>query len=198
VRCYGFHEKYRNIGAVGAETAFGPARWARLAVALVNTAPGQRHGDTLSVPGDLRAILLAHDEPEPVTIDDRDLADARAARAELAAVFLADDPAELAARLNRLLARTARPRLAAHDGAPLHLHLDAPGSSWGQWLAATGAMALALLVAEHGTSVLGQCAAPGCHHAVIRVGRGPARRYCDSRCAARRRVAARRARARST
>jgi predicted RNA-binding Zn ribbon-like protein len=195
---YGFHVKNRNMDAVGAKPTFGPARWARLAVALVNTAPGERHGDTLSAPGDLRAILLAHEEPEPVTIDDRDLADAREARAELAAVFAAEDPAELAARLNSLLARTARPRLAAHDGVPLHLHLDPPGSSWGQWLAASGAMALALLIAEHGTGVLGHCAAPGCHHAVIRMGRGPARRYCDSRCAARRRVAAHRARARST
>jgi predicted RNA-binding Zn ribbon-like protein len=184
--------------AMGAQTAFGPDRWARLATALVNTSPGQRHGDALTGRDDLRALLVAHQEPEPVTIDDRDLADARQARAELAAVFAAQDPAELAERLNQLLARTARPQLTAHDGVPLHLHLDPPGSSWGEWLAATGAMALALLVAEHGTSVLGHCAGPGCHHALIRLGRGPARRYCDSRCAARRRVADHRARTRAT
>jgi predicted RNA-binding Zn ribbon-like protein len=183
---------------MGAQTAFGPDRWARLAVALVNTSPGQRHDDTLTGPGDLRALLLAHQEPEPVTVDDRDLADARQARAELAAVFAAREPAELAERLNNLLARTARPQLTAHDGVPFHVHLDPPGSSWGQWLAATGAMALALLVADHGTGVLGQCAAPGCHHALIRLGRGPVRRYCDSRCAARRRVADHRARTRAT
>jgi predicted RNA-binding Zn ribbon-like protein len=183
---------------VGAETAFGPTRWARLAVALVNTAAGGRHGDALSSPDDLRALLLAHQEPEPVAVGGRDLADARAARTELAAVFAAQDPAELAARLNDLLAHTARPRLTAHDGVPLHIHIDQPGSSWGQWLAASGTMALALLVADHGTQVLGQCAAPGCHHAVLRLGRGPARRYCDARCAGRGRVAAHRARARSS
>ena len=183
---------------MGAETTFGPTRWARLAVALVNTAAGDRHGDALSSPDDLRRLLLAHDEPEPITIDDRDLADARDARAGLAAVFAAQYQAEVATRLNDMLARTANPRLAAHDGVPLHLHMDAPGSSWGQWFAASGAMALALLVAEHGTEVLGRCAAPGCHHAVLRLGRGPARRYCDSRCAGRGRVSAHRARARSS
>jgi hypothetical protein len=182
---------------VSAETTFGPARWARLAVALVNTAPGRRHGDALARPGDLRALLLAHQEPEPISVGDRDLADARAARAELAAVFSARQPAELAARLNDLLARTAQPRLAGHDESPLHLHIDPPGSSWGQWLAASGAMALALLISEHGTGILGHCTGPGCHHVVVRLGRGPARRYCDSRCAARGRVAAYRARARS-
>jgi predicted RNA-binding Zn ribbon-like protein len=182
---------------MGAETTFGQARWARLAVALVNTTAGTWHGDTLSSPEDLRTLLLAHQEPEPVAVDDRDLADALDARAGLAAVFAAHDEAELAAGLNDMLARTARPRLTGHDGVPLHLHVERPRSSWGQWLAASGAMGLALLVAEHGSQVLGQCAAPGCHHAVLRLGRGPARRYCDSRCAARCRVAAHRARARA-
>jgi predicted RNA-binding Zn ribbon-like protein len=54
-------------------------------------------------------------------------------------------------------------------------------------------MALALLVAEHGIDVIGQCEAPDCTHAVVRVGPGPARRYCDSTCASRTRVAAHRA-----
>ena len=67
----------------------------------------------------------------------------------------------MAALLNDLLARTAQPRLVEHEGVPLHLHVDPPGASWGGWLAASGAMALALLIAEHGTDVLGRCEAPG-------------------------------------
>ncbi len=179
---------------MGAGIRFGSARWAQLAVALVNTAPSPRHGDTLTRPGELRDLLLAHGEPGPVAVDGQDLADARQARTALAAVFAACDDQERAARLlNRLLAGTARPRLATHGGTPLHLHVDAPGSSWGGWLTATGAMALALLVAEHGLEVLGQCEADGCHDAVLRIGPGPRRRYCGAACASRTRVAAHRA-----
>ena len=100
----------------------------------------------------------------------------------------------MAALLNQLLARTAQPRLVGHEGVPLHLHVDAPGASWGGWLAASGAMALALLIAEHGTEVLGRCQAPGCAHVLLRTGPGPARRFCDNACASRTRVAAYRAR----
>jgi predicted RNA-binding Zn ribbon-like protein len=163
-------------------------------VALVNTAPSPRHADRLTTPEHLKALLVQHDEPGPIEVDDDDLRDARAARDDLGAVFAVhDDQAHVAAELNELLARTARPRLVAHDDVPLHLHVDAPDSSWGEWLAASGAMALALLVAEHGIDVIGRCEAPDCTHAVVRAGPGPARRYCDSTCASRTRVAAHRA-----
>ena len=180
---------------MGADIRFGPARWGRLAVALINTAPYERQGDLLIGTGQLRALLLAHDEPGPVEVDDRDLADARQARDALGAVFGArENDGQVAALLNDLLARTARPRLVEHEGIPLHLHVDAPDASWGGWLAASGAMALALLIAEHGTEVLGRCEAPGCAHVLLRIGPGPARRFCDNACASRTRVAAYRAR----
>jgi predicted RNA-binding Zn ribbon-like protein len=179
---------------MGADVGFGAARWARLTVALVNTAPYERQDDLLTVPGQLRELLVAHDEPGPVEVDDRDLADARAARDALAAVFRShEDEDRVAELLNDLLAQTVEPRLVSHEGVPLHLHVDAPGGSWGSWLAASGAMALALLVAEHGTGVLGLCQAPGCAHVLLRTGPGPARRFCDNACASRTRVAAYRA-----
>jgi predicted RNA-binding Zn ribbon-like protein len=163
-------------------------------VALINTAPYERQGDLLTTAGQLRELLRAHDEPGPVEVDDRDLADARRARDALRAVFSArEDDGQVAVLLNDLLARTARPRLVEHEGVPLHLHVDAPEASWGDWLAASGAMALALLIAEHGTGVLGGCQAPGCGHVLLRTGPGPARRFCDSACASRTRVAAYRA-----
>jgi predicted RNA-binding Zn ribbon-like protein len=180
---------------MGSDVRFGPARWGRLAVALVNTAPGERQRDQLVTAGQLRDLLLAEDEPGPVEVSEQDLADARRARDALGAVFAArEHPGQLAALLNDLLARTARPRLVEHEGVPLHLHVDAPDASWGGWLAASGAMALALLTAEHGTGVLGRCEAPGCAHVLLRTGPGPARRFCDGACASRTRVAAYRAR----
>ncbi|MFB9239426.1 CGNR zinc finger domain-containing protein [Plantactinospora siamensis] len=174
---------------------FGFTRWARLAAALVNTAPAPRHGDLLTAPEQLRDLLLAHDEPGTVRITPADLADARAGRTDLAAVFAATgDDARLAARLNDLLGRTARPRLVDHPGGvPLHLHVEAPDANWGGWLTASGAMGLALMIAEHGVEVIGVCAAADCPHGVLRVGPGPARRFCDAACANRTRVAAHRA-----
>ena len=182
---------------MGADIRFGPARWGALTVALVNTAPYERQEDLLTTAGQLRELLLAHDEPGPVDVDDRDLADARHARDALGAVFSASatgSDGQVAALLNDLLARTAQPRLVEHEGVPLHLHVDAPGASWGGWLAASGAMALALLIAEHGTDELGRCEASGCAHVLLRTGPGPARRFCDNACASRTRVAAYRAR----
>src|SRR5580704_15425390 len=109
---------------MGADVRFGSTRWARLAVALVNTAPSARQPDGLARPEQLRALLLAHDEPEPVDIAEPDLADARSARDALASVFAAGQhPARVAELLNDLLSRTARPRLVAHAGVPLHLHV---------------------------------------------------------------------------
>jgi predicted RNA-binding Zn ribbon-like protein len=183
-----------TVTGMGADVRFGAARWARLAAALVNTAPYERQQDLLTSAGQLRALLLAHDEPSPVEVGEQDLADARQARDALAAVFRArENEGQVAALLNELLARTARPRLVAHADVPLHLHVDAPGSSWGGWLAASGALGLALLVAEHGTGVLGGCAARGCAHVLLRTGPGPARRFCDTACASRTRVAVYRA-----
>ena len=180
---------------MGSDVSFGPARWGRLAVALINTGPYDRQEDLLTTAGQLRELLLAHDEPGPVEVDEQDLADARRARDALGAVFSArEDKEQVAALLNQLLARTAQPRLVRHEGVPLHLHVDVPGASWGGWLAASGAMALALLIAEHGTEVLGRCQAPGCAHVLLRTGPGPARRFCDNACASRTRVAAYRAR----
>ncbi len=193
-----------TVTGMGADIRFGSARWGALAVALVNTAPYERQEDLLTTRDQLRALLLAHDEPGPVDIHDRDLADARQARDALRGVFSAHESNEsnesnesdqnVAALLNDLLARTAQPRLVEHEGVPLHLHVDPPGTSWGGWLAASGAMALALLIAEHGTDVLGRCDAPGCAHVLLRTGPGPARRFCDNACASRTRVAAYRAR----
>src|ERR1700733_14647908 len=119
-----------TVTRMGADIRFGPARWGRLAVALINTAPAERQEDLLTTAGQLRELLLAQDEPGPVDVDDRDLADARQARDALGAVFGArEDKGQVAALLNDLLCRTAGPGLAEHAGGPLHLHVDAPGAS---------------------------------------------------------------------
>jgi predicted RNA-binding Zn ribbon-like protein len=184
--------------------AAGDQRWRTAKVAanagpsatdLVNT---ERQGrDELDGLDALRRLLAAHGEEEPIDLDERDLDGARTLRARLRPVFGAGDPAAAAAALNRLLADTAvSPRLSDHDGSAWHLHVARPDASWSEWLAATTATGLAVLVAEHGFDRLGRCAAARCGTVFVDTSRGGGRRWCSDTCANRARVAAFRARSR--
>jgi hypothetical protein len=139
----------------------------------------------------VRALLVEHGEPEPVRLDEADLARLRAPAAELRRVFAATGTAEAAEAINRILARHARPpRLSRHDGTAWHLHMDADDDGdWVDWFAASSAHALALLLAERQAPPGGVCAAPDCVHPFVDEGRGGPRRFCSPRCATRVRVA---------
>ena len=168
------------------------AAWAvELAVDLVNTGPWRQQGEQLGDVASLRRFLAAHREPEPVGVDERDLAGVRALRERLSGVFGAADQAAAVATLNALLAETATgPRLSGHDGTPYHLHFARQDATWAEGLAATTAVALALVVAEHGAGRLGRCQAAGCQAVFADTSRNHARRYCSAACANRARVAA--------
>ncbi|SEM85612.1 CGNR zinc finger domain-containing protein [Nonomuraea pusilla] len=132
-------------------------------------------------------VLLVNDPGPP--------AELRGLREELSAVFDAadrDDPDDVAARLNALLARyPVRPRLARHDGQGWHLHLAADEEA-----AASAVMGLAAVVAELGADRLGRCREPRCGRAFLDTSSNRSRRYCSPRCASRANVAAYRARLR--
>ena len=102
----------------------------------------------------------------------------------------------------RIPARYAGPpRLSAHDGAHWHLHVDrADDAPWDAWLLASGALALAVLLASagHDRPPFGTCDAADCRMCYLDSGRGGGRRYCSPRCATRTRVAAFRARGTAT
>jgi predicted RNA-binding Zn ribbon-like protein len=164
-----------------------PDRLIRLAVDLVNA-------HELRSPADLRAFLLEHGEPEPVDVDEDDLASVRLVREWLRPVF--DGDAGQAARvLNAVLKRYAvRPYLSDHDGTPWHVHVARPGASWAAWLAATTALGLATFAAGHGFEALGVCAASDCERVFANAAEKRPRRFCTPRCATRTRVATYRAR----
>jgi len=138
-----------------------------------------------------------------VTVTESDGAALLAAADQLRAVFAAaEDPGAAAGLLNGLLARYAGPpRLSAHDGAHWHLHVDrADDAPWDAWLLASGALALAVLLASagHDRPPFGTCDAADCRMCYLDSGRGGGRRYCSPRCATRTRVAAFRARSTAT
>ncbi|HVV08698.1 CGNR zinc finger domain-containing protein [Amycolatopsis sp.] len=163
--------------------------------------PAQRAADLVNVllPGpataaQVREVLLAHDEPEPIELGEDDLAEMREAAVVLREVFAAETTAAAAAALNVALAEHARPpRLTTHDGGfAWHLHVDSSDDApWGEWLLTSSSLALAFRLTERQRPPGGICA---CGKSFVDTGRGERKRYCSSRCATRARVAAHRAR----
>lgn len=147
--------------------------------------------------GEIAATLRGYGED----VSDLDAAAVRSLRPvadELYEVFEAPTIDACARRLNAMLARRCGPpRLSNHDGTGWHLHLDGSDDApWAEWLAASGAFALATIIANTGRHPGGICHADGCDRPYLNVGAGGAQRYCSPRCASRSRVAAYRRRSR--
>ncbi|MFD6878542.1 MULTISPECIES: CGNR zinc finger domain-containing protein [unclassified Streptomyces] len=151
---------------------------------------------------DLAALLARHGEHPadlaPEAFGEADAAELRAAALRMAGILAETDEDRTAEALNALLEECGtRPRLTRHDGHPWHLHVDrGDGAHWGDWFLASGALALAQLLTEHGRVVWGACAATGCGRLFLGAGPGSVRRYCSGTCSTRARVAAHRRRRR--
>jgi predicted RNA-binding Zn ribbon-like protein len=170
-----------------------PDRLARLAVDLVNLPV-----DRLDAAG-LAHFLIEHGEAAPIELTAGDVDGLTRVRAELSEVFDAGGADATAERVNRLLERAqAPPRLSNHDGTAWHLHITADEAPWADWLAAVAGLGLARLLAEDGVARLGRCAAASCQSVFAGGPRNHPRRYCSPTCANRTRVAAFRARHRTS
>lgn len=177
------------------ETLQTPDRLIRLAVDLVNTRT--RDPEQLTSPAAVREFLLAHAEPEPVTVTEADLAEVIDVRERLRPVFHSS-PADAAGTLNDLLAEYAvRPYLSDHDGSPWHLHVADQDASWAQWLGAATALGLAGFAAGHGFEAMSTCDAADCERVFVNQAEHRPRRFCGPTCAGRTRVASYRARRRA-
>ncbi|MFD0265666.1 CGNR zinc finger domain-containing protein [Streptomyces sp. NPDC127106] len=169
---------------------------------LVDVAEAVRTDPGLPRAG-LTALLARHGEnPADLTAEaftEADATDLRAAARRMADLLAEPDEDRAAEALNALFARYAtRPRLTRHDGHPWHLHVDrGDEAGWGEWFLASGALALAQLLTEHGRIAWGACAAASCGRLFLGGGPGSARRYCSGTCATRERVAAHRRRKRA-
>jgi predicted RNA-binding Zn ribbon-like protein len=171
------------------------ADWSvRTAVDLVNSLDAVTGVESLATVEDLRRFLLDHQVEAPRGLSHRDVTDVRALRARLRAVFEASDEEQRAGLLNGLLARAGTlPQLTDHDG-DWHFHYVPPDVPAARRLAATAAMALAVVVAEYGNDRLGICQADRCEDVYVDTSRNRSRRYCDDACASRMNVAAYRTR----
>jgi predicted RNA-binding Zn ribbon-like protein len=163
-----------------------------LALSLVNTFdPYYDQPESLREPADLARFLQQWGITPERPLDQRDLAQAHALRARLAAVF--DAPAAaVAASLNDLLAGArVLPRLAADATGGWRLELAAEPDTWAlERLTIEGTLGLARALERHGPARLRRCAASPCEEAFIDTSRNHSRRYCSQRCANRHNVAA--------
>src|SRR6478609_4080350 len=155
----------------------------RSVVGLTNTAA---NGDEqLSTVADLDRFLEAEGFSGSRTRDAEELASVHRLRAELAALWLADE-ATAVETVNRLL-REARalPQLMKHDGWDWHLHATSPEA----------ALALVDVIRSKEMERMLVCAADDCDAVVLDLSRNRSKRYCDTgNCANRAHVAAYRAR----
>lgn len=181
---------------MAAEALFGPRQALRRLVDSINeVGPPAALSHDANLAAAFADVMRRHGELEPIEVTDEAARRIRAVLSRLYGVFGETEADAAAAGLNRLLAdHAAPPRLSNEQGTAWHLHVDPQTFSWDSWLAASGAFALALLLASHGRPAWGVCAAPGCGRVFVSDGRGRPRRACSERCATRLRVAAHRAR----
>lgn len=170
-----------------------------IAVDLVNNSPSTGGAESLTGLPALRDFVARWKISGIGALDATDLAEVRALREALHQVFTSPDQPTAVTRLNTLLSRTRiTPRLAEHDGHPLHVHYFAPDASLHDHLAADIGVALAHLLVEGEWERLRTCSAPDCDHVFVDESRNRSRVYCDSRtCGNRIHVAAYRARRRA-
>lgn len=129
---------------------------------------------------------------------DRDCMQLRRFQRELRPVFEAsagDDVDGVVEGLNALMVRhPITPRIAAHDGHSLHMHVATKTASVAELLIGEALLGLANLVCDLGAARLGICAASPCTNVYVDTSPNQSRRYCSDRCSSRANVAAYRAR----
>lgn len=151
-----------------------------VAVDLANTFSPVSETEKLVTPADLAAFLLSHEMRPNRPPTERDVAEVRSIRERLRQAFQAEDEKRATAVLNSLLRDVdAHPHLSGHDGEPFHIHYAPTEAPIARHVAATGAMGLAVVIAEGGYDRLGVCAWERCQDVFVDASRNRSRRYCD-------------------
>lgn len=178
----------------------------QMVVDVVNElTPGHTRGRPTASPtgAALRAAVAASLTERPNRARDWELADDAeherlrdlAARWRGAVTAAAAGPDAVAPLVNALLRDApVAPTLVDHDGEPWHLHAHDDDAGPAAALAATAALALAVVLSDGALDRLGECDAAACDRVYVDTSRNGSRRYCSGACQARAKTAAYRAR----
>ncbi len=167
----------------------------------------------------VNALTPGHDGGRPVGMDPAGLSarcaevlgrvvtpeeaeDLGALAARLHPVFIAAEAGDVdgvAGLVNALLRDyRAAPQLSRHDDEPWHLHFSSTAAGFATAWGAGCATGLAVVVDGQATGRLGVCRADCCDRVYVDVSRNASRRFCSEACLNRTKVAAFRARSRTT
>jgi predicted RNA-binding Zn ribbon-like protein len=162
------------------------------AAALINTLDGDiDHLDSLEA---LDAFVTEWRWTGSRRHDLEELAEVRALRARLRALW-SDDEDAVAELVNGLLREAqALPQLQRHDGWPYHLHATSPDQPLAARMAVEAAMAVVDVVRQGELGRLQQCGAEDCEAVLVDLSKNKSRRYCSITCSNRVNVAAYRSR----
>ena len=167
------------------------------AAALVNTEPEASHSGSDELAGvDAVAAFFQHwAYTGALRGTEEELADLRALRPELRALF-AESRDEVASHVNRVLAEErALPQLVRHDAIDWHLHAVPGDAPFAVRVRVETAMALLDLVRADELGRLKRCAADDCTAVLVDLSRNRSKRFCDvGNCGNRANVTAYRAR----
>ena len=166
------------------------------ATALVNTARDDVGVEVELLPdlASLDAFLATWQWTGARTHDEHELADVRALRPRLAALWTADED-HVVTIVNELLRDAhALPQLLRHDAWGYHLHATPLDSPLVDRMAVEAGMAMIDVIRMGELGRLRLCAADDCEKVLVDLSKNRSRRFCEGGCGNRANVAAYRAR----
>ena len=166
----------------------------RTAAALVNTARGAE--DLLTTPQDVREFYDVwgwtgrHDD------DETEVAEVRALRSRLHAVWLAADDVDTAVALVNGLLSTGKalPQLVEHGDYGWHIHATDTDAPLARRMQVEAGMAFVDVIRAGELSRLRICAADDCDNVLVDLSKNRSKRYCEGGCGNRLAAAAYRSR----
>ncbi len=166
---------------------------------LVNTLPdaSRSGGDELSTIGALDAYYREHRFTGGQRHDRAELEAVRALRPRLAALWAAEEEAEVVGLVNVMLADgSALPQLVDHDGVGFHIHATRADQPLADRMMVEFALAWVDVVRQRELVRMKGCAADDCAAVLVDLSRNRSKRFCDvGNCGNRMHVRAFRARA---
>ena len=166
------------------------------AAALADTVPEASDSgeDELSTPAQLASLLAEWKFSGRRDGDERELAEVRAARTRLRALWLLDRD-DAVDEVNDLLADArALPQLVRHDDIDWHIHATDIDAPLARRILVEAAMAFVDVIRADEVERLRVCDADDCESLYVDMSKNASRRFCSTRCGNRMAVRAYRAR----
>jgi len=153
-------------------------------VALANTVAGATKSgrDEIATTDELAGFLRLHTFSGRIDRDDAELADVRATRDRLRAIWSLDRDDAVAEVNSMLRDAGAMPQLMRHDGLDWHIHATDQNAPLAERIRVEVSLALVDVIRSRETGRLRRCAADDCDGVLLDLSRNGSKRFCSVRC----------------